>query len=358
MITTIIFFILLLAALILVHEWGHFFTARKFGVKVEEFAFGFPPRLASFVRNGTRYVFNLLPLGGYVKIYGESGEHVNSRESFSSRPIWQRLAIIVAGVVMNLVLAWVLFSLGHAVGLPTVVGEGEASASAKVTIVGVSPDSPAEKAGLRFGDAIQEIKARDTKFKVASPDEVYRIVSDHRGEEIILIVARGREITDISVMPRGNPPAGEGPLGIAMAKVGVVRSPWYRAPWDGLKTTASATVAIVQALGHIVADFISKGEVSAEVSGPVGIFVFASQTQRLGLIYLVELAGILSVNLALLNILPFPALDGGRVLFLFIEKVRGAKLNPRLEQIAHTVGFVILSLLIIYITQRDIVRFF
>ncbi len=358
MILTIIFFVLLLGVLVLAHEWGHFFVARRFGVRVEEFAFGFPPRVASFVKKGTRYAFNLLPLGGYVKIFGEGGEETHNPESFSSRPLGQRFLIIVAGVVMNVILAWVLFSFGHGLGLPTVVGEDSSAENVRVTIVGIGIDSPAERAGLRFGDAITYLRAGSDVLEIGFVDDVQRFIERHRGEKIIIDVERGQEKSTIEAVPRISPPSGEGPLGIAMAKVGVVRSPWYRAPLDGLKTTASAVVAIVRALGGVVRDFAARGEVSAEVSGPIGIFVLANQTRRLGMAYLLELAGVLSVNLALLNILPFPALDGGRAVFLLIEKIRGARVSPRLEQMIHIAGFAVLTLLILYITHRDIVRFF
>ena len=357
MFLTIIIFILLLGLLVLVHEWGHFFAARMFGVRVEEFAFGFPPRLASYVRGGTRFALNLFPLGGYVKIFGESGGGEDDPESFSSRSPVERTLIIAAGVVMNLVLAWALFSLGHGLGLPTVLDEEQGAQSARVTIIAVAPQSPAEEVGLRFGDAIREFKIQDAKFEIRSVDEVQKFIDQHRGEKISVVVLRGTQTAEIEVIPRREPPSGQGPLGIALARVGVVRSPWWRAPWDGLKTTASVVVAIVRALGDTVAGFV-RGEISADVSGPVGIFVFANETRRLGLAYLIELAGILSVNLALLNILPIPALDGGRILFIFIEKIRGIRVNQRLEQAVHTIGFFILLALMALITYRDVVRFF
>lgn len=357
MILTIIFFIILLGALVLVHEWGHFIVARRLGVRVEEFAFGFPPRLASVTRRGTRYALNLFPLGGYVKIFGEGGEGESDPESFSSRPVGERLSIIAAGVIMNAIFAWLLFSLGHGLGLPTVVSDGEATG--KVTIVGVATGSPADKAGLRFGDAIEEVKSKNEKVKIQTIDEVQKLIGGHRGDEILMTIRRGNISSEVMVVPRSAPPSGEGPLGIAMARVGIVRSPWWRAPWDGLKTTASSAVAIIESIGRAAGDFFSRGAVSADVSGPVGIFVFADESRRLGFTYLLELAGILSVNLALLNILPVPALDGGRILFLFIEKLRGgAKMSQRLEQAVHTVGFVILLALMAAVTYRDIVKFF
>ena len=356
MLLTVILFILLLGLLVLVHEWGHFFVARRFGVRVEEFAFGFPPRLASFVRNGTRYALNLIPIGGYVKIHGEGGEDERDPSSFSSRPIWQRLAIIAAGVVMNVALAWLLFSLGHGLGLPTVLNEGEGAKDARVAIIGVAPGSPAEVAGLRFGDTIQEFKIQDSKFKIESIETVQTLVAEHLGEEIAITIARGKETLEIITTPRREPPPGEGALGIAMARVGIVRAPWWRAPWDGAKTTVSASVAIVSALGNTLRELATEGQVNADVAGPVGIFAFANETRRLGFVYLLELAGVLSVNLALLNILPVPALDGGRILFLFIEGVRGARVKVRLEQAIHTAGFVLLLILMAAITYRDIVR--
>lgn len=356
MIFTVIFFIILLGALVLVHEWGHFIVARRLGVRVEEFAFGFPPRLASITRRGTRYALNLFPLGGYVKIFGEGGEGERDPESFSSRPVGERLAIIAAGVAMNAVLAWLLFSVGHGLGLPTVVGDGETAG--RVTIVGVAAGSPAEQAGLRFGDAIEEIKSEDEGVKIQTIDEVQKFISERRGNEMFITIRRGDALRAVAVVPRSTPPSGEGPLGIAMARVGIVRSPWWRAPWDGIKTTASSAIAIIESIGRATGDFVSRGAVSADVSGPVGIFVFADESRRLGFTYLLELAGILSVNLALLNILPVPALDGGRILFLFIEKLRGVKVSQQLEQAVHTVGFAILLVLMAAVTYRDIVRFF
>ncbi|MDP3727406.1 MAG: M50 family metallopeptidase [bacterium] len=358
MLLTILVFIVLLGALVLVHEWGHFFVARRFGVRVEEFAFGFPPRLASFMRKGTRYALNLIPIGGYVKIYGEGGEDERDPESFSSRPIWQRLAIIAAGVGMNVVLAWALFSIGHGIGLPTVVGEGDAASEAAVTVISIAPGSPADDAGIRFGDVIREVAAGGVSVAVRRLEDVQKFIDAHRGEEIGFELQRGGDVIEKSALARAEPPAGEGSVGIAMANVGFVRSPWWRAPWDGAKTTLSATVAITRALGGTVRDLFVEGRLSADVSGPVGIFVFANESRRLGITYLLELAGILSVNLALLNILPIPALDGGRILFLFLEGVRGVKINQKIEQAVHTVGFALLLLLMAAITYRDVVRIF
>ncbi|OHA08336.1 MAG: hypothetical protein A3B37_03705 [Candidatus Sungbacteria bacterium RIFCSPLOWO2_01_FULL_59_16] len=361
MFIAIFLFILLIGVLVLVHEWGHFFVARKFGVRVEEFAFGFPPRIASVTKNGVRYALNLFPIGGYVKIYGEGGEGSGDPASFSARPVWQRIAIIAAGVVMNAVLAWALFSASHAIGLPTVIEDNDPAPDARVMVIAVDPDSPAGSAGIQFGDVIRAVR---TEEPIGSPrvvtrvEEVQEFVGAHRGRVVHLELLRGSEEMTIAVLPRENPPEGEGPLGIALVRAGVVRVPWWRAPLEGAKTTGDVLALTARALGDTASRFLSRGEVGTDVAGPIGIFVFANETRQLGVAYFLRLIGVLSVNLALLNILPIPALDGGRVLFLFIEKVRGVRVNERLEQAVHTVGFVLLLLLILSITYRDIVRFF
>lgn len=358
MFVAIILFIFLLGVLVLVHEWGHFFVARKFGVRVEEFAFGFPPRIASVTKNGVRYALNLFPIGGYVKIYGEGGEGSGDPASFSARPVWQRIAIIAAGVFMNAVLAWALFSASHAIGLPTILDDNDPAPDARVMVIAVDPGSPAGQSGIQFGDAITAVGVGGVEQPIAATREVQEFINAHRGAEVSIRIRRGSEDIAVRVTPRANPPEGEGPLGIAMVRAGIVRVSWWRAPLEGAKTTWDVLALTARALGDTAARFISRGEVGADVSGPVGIFFFANETRQLGIAYFLRLVGVLSVNLALLNILPIPALDGGRVLFLFIEKVRGVRVNERLEQAVHTVGFVLLVVLILAITYRDIVRFF
>ena len=228
MILGIVAFIALLGVLVLAHEWGHFFVARRLGVRVEEFAFGFPPRVASITKNGVRYAWNLIPIGGYVKIYGESGEGQGNRESFSSRPIWQRFIIIAAGVFMNVVLAWALFSAGHAIGFPTVLNEDD-TALAHVTVLDVVPNSPAAAGGIQFGDVIRRLEAPGEEVGVAAMRDVQDFVSRHRGQSITVMVVRGAEERTMAVVPRADPPPGEGALGISMARVGVVAAPWWRA---------------------------------------------------------------------------------------------------------------------------------
>lgn len=351
---TLILVIMVISILILVHEWGHFYSARKFGVKVEEFGFGFPPKIISRVKNGIRYSLNLFPFGGFVKIYGEHGEGENDPKSFISRPAWQRFIILAAGVFMNFVLAWVFFSVGSTLGVPQI--SDEKSSDVPVSIIGVSSNSPAEASGFRFGDQILEMRASDLSLRIESEKDVRDFVDAYKGEEVTITVRRGKEIKEMGAVPRVNFPEGEGPLGIALARLSVVKAPWFLAPIEGVKILFRVTYATAEGLFMIVKEIFTEGKPPVGVSGPVGIFFFADDTRVLGVAYFLQFMGILSVNLAILNFLPIPALDGGRILFLAIEKVRGRRINPNFENFVHTIGFALLIILMIFITYRDVMR--
>ena len=364
---TLIFIVIAISVLILVHEWGHFFVSRKLGVGVEEFGFGFPPRLISRMKNGVRYSINLLPFGGFVKIFGEHGEGVEDPRSFASRPAWHRIAILGAGVGMNLVLAWAMFSMGAAIGVPqaidpdTTVGAGAftneippTDVGVPVSIIAVMPNSPAEHAGLKIGDQIYEIRTPELSLRIESEDDVRNFVDAYRGEEITLVTKRGSNIQEVKTMPRKDTPDGEGPLGIAMARLKIVRSPWYLVPIEGLHTLARSIIAIFGGFAFIVKELVLGHTQSVPVSGPVGIYRYASETQQFGFAYFLQFVGILSVNLAILNALPIPALDGGRILFVVLEKIKRKKIDPNLENKVHTVGFVVLVLLMVIVTYRDV----
>ncbi len=351
---TLIFIIIAISVLILVHEWGHFFVSRKLGVGVEEFGFGFPPRLISRVKNGVRYSINLLPFGGFVKIFGEHGEGEQEHRSFASRPARQRIAILGAGVGMNLVLAWAMFSVGAAIGVPQ--ASDTAEEQIPVSIIAVMPNSPAQQAGLKIGDQIYEIRTPELSLRIEYEKDVRNFVDAYRGEEITLVTQRGNSVQEIKTMPRKDAPDGEGPLGIAMARLKIVRSPWYLAPIDGFVMLVRSTVAIVGGFVFIIKELVLGHAQSVPVSGPVGIYRYASETQQFGYAYFLQFVGILSVNLAILNALPIPALDGGRILFVVLEKIKRKKIDPKLENTFHTVGFVVLVLLMVIVTYRDVAQ--
>lgn len=363
---TIVVFVIILGLLILVHEIGHFVTAKRAGVKVEEFGLGYPPRIFGIKKGETIYSLNLFPIGGFVKIAGENGPESDDKKgedkrAFYKQPISKRAVILTAGVAMNFLLACLLLGIGHWIGLPSIVDD-EAGANlkdAKVQFVQVASDSPASQAGINIGDSIVKLKAQSSKFKdVKTVGEVQEFVSAHKGDEITLVIERGDEVLEKTLIPRVNPPVDEGPLGVALARTAIVSYPWYQALIKGIMSAVNLTWAITIAFGNLFWQLITTGQLAAEIAGPVGIFDFTAQAAQLGFIYLLQLTALLSINLAIINILPFPALDGGRLLFLAIEKVKGSPVSQKIEGFVHTAGFAFLILLMLAVTWRDIIRLF
>ena len=364
MFLTIVVFILILGLLIFVHELGHFILAKRAGIKVEEFGFGFPPRIFGIKKGETIYSLNLLPLGGFVKIYGEDGQTStpaknDKKRAFYNKPISTRAGILIAGVAMNLVLAAFLLSIGYWLGLPAMVDDQTTDLiGARVQITQVAFDSPANQAGIKMGDIIKELTFAGHLLEVSKIEQVQEFVDSHRGEEITVIIQRGDETLEKTLVPRISPPENEGPLGIALARTAIVSYPWYRALIMGVTSTVNLTWFIIVALGSILWQLLLTGRLAVDIAGPVGIFNLTGQAAQLGFIYILQFTALLSINLAIINALPFPALDGGRLLFLAVEKIKGSPVSQKIERIAHTAGFVILILLMIAVTWRDIIRIF
>ena len=380
MLITIIIFIIVLGVLVLVHEWGHFFAARRFGVHVEEFGFGFPPRLFSWrgrkKPDGTRFSLNLLPLGGFVKIKGETSDDAVAPDSFAHQKIWKRVLILSAGVIMNFVLAVLIFAIVYGVGVPRpldepgVIGAGARVRDQKLQVMEVLPKSPAAEAGFKAEDTVidvgvvvrfsvgQGVTAVGRKKIVENLDgeKFKQYIRDHASEELSVHVKRDEKDLLIKVTPRilegGTAPA----LGVALLPSGVVSYPWYLLPWAGVRETGYVTWQTLKAFGGIIQNVAQGRPIGAEISGPVGVAKITGVVARMGFIYLLQLIALLSVNLAIINILPFPALDGGRVLFAFIEKVRGRPVAAKVEKVVHMIGFILLLLLIALVTYRDIAR--
>ena len=355
---TLIIFILVLGILILTHEWGHFITARKSGLTVEEFGFGFPPRIFSIKRGETLYSINLLPLGGFVKILGEDGTELDNPKSFSSKSVGIRSLVTVSGVVMNFLLAVLLLIIGFYIGLPQIIDKNNEvlAKNIEIQIVALNNSSPAEKAGLKMGDIIKYVKSGNKNVAINEISTLQENINDSKGKEIIVAVERGKEIFEIKAVPRINPPEGEGALGIALAKIGIISYPWYKSFWLGLKSAFIISWEIIKGFGGLLKNLITSGKIPQDISGPVGIAILTNQAATLGFIYLLQLVAIISLNLAVLNLIPFPALDGGRLLFLGLEKIKGHKVNPKVENAIHSVGLVLLLALIMLITYRDILR--
>ena len=356
--TTLIIFILVLGVLILAHEWGHFIIAKRSGLTVEEFGFGFPPRIFSIKRGETLYSINLLPLGGFVKILGEDGTGLENPKSFSSKSVGIRSLITISGVFMNFLLAAFLLVIGFYIGLPQIIDKNnEALAkNVEIQIIAVSNDSPAEKSGIKMGDVIKYVKSENKNVTINEISILQENINDRKGKEITIAIQRGKEMLEINAVPRINPPEGEGALGIALAKTGIISYSWYKSFWLGIKSAFVISWEIIKGFGGLLKNLITSGKIPQDISGPVGIAVLTNQAATLGFIYLLQLVAIISLNLAVLNLIPFPALDGGRLLFLGIEKIKGSKVNPMIENAIHSIGLVLLLALIILITYKDILK--
>lgn len=353
MIWTILLFLLILSVLVLGHEWGHYFAAKRMGMKVDEFGLGFPPRLWAWKRkDGMEVSLNMIPLGGFVKIKGESGDdEVTAIDSFASKSILRRFTVLVAGVVMNLVMAWVIFTVGFWVGIPAVTDGGITGGTVTnegVTIFDVMKDSPGATAGMQVGDRVVSID------KVVYTDSEAARLALAPGETHHVVLARGGKEVDVEVTASLLESLGHEAIGIELLKTGTVHFPWYQAPWRGMKQTVESTVAIFAALGGLIAGIFSHNGVGAAVSGPVGIAVVTGQVAKMGFAHILQFAAMLSLNLAVLNVLPIPALDGGRVGFLFIEAIRRKKASVKFESTVHGIGFALLMLLVIFVTFKDI----
>jgi regulator of sigma E protease len=371
---TIITFVLVLSLLVFVHELGHFWVARRFGVKAEEFGFGFPPRIFGFYKSkegkwkkvsgskevvdaqDTIYSINWIPLGGFVKIKGEDGESTKDPDSFASKKIWQRAAILLAGVTMNIVLAGVLIIFGFMLGLPQTldgVGKNAIVSDQQIQIVNINKDSPAEKAGLEIGDVIVSID--DKGFN--DGEGLQKYVSEHSNETLAYAIKRGDEELKLDIETNYAHNDSIKGIGISITDTGIVRYPFFTAIWEGIKATAYLFWAIVSAFYFLLKGLVMGQGMSAEVAGPVGIATLTGQVARLGFVYLLQFTAMLSINLAIINAFPFPALDGGRLLFLLIEKIKGSPVKQEFEAIVHNVGFIILMLFVLVVTYKDIAKY-
>jgi len=354
---TVIVFIIMLLALVLVHEFGHFIVAKWAGCGVKEFAFGFPPRLFSFVHGGTRYAFNLLPLGGYVKIEGEDMNEANpSPTSFAGKSAPWRIFILSAGVMMNVVLAVVLLGVQAGIGVPTLATDETIGQlhDVRTYIIEVLPGSPAEQAGIQPLDRVVSVGS----VSQPSIEQLQAIVAEQAGQELVMEIESRGIHEMITLMPRVNPPVDEGAMGVVLQAAGLKKVVWWQAPWTGIKRTGQMLSAIAVQFWLLLQRLVSEGTVGDVLSGPVAIAIYTNEVTTMGASYVLEFAALISLNLAIINILPFPALDGGRILFIGIEIITRRRLPARIEHLAHLTGFALLIALMLFVTFKDIERFF
>ncbi len=352
---TIILFLAILSFLVFVHEAGHFFVAKKMGMAVEEFGFGFPPRAWSVKRGGTTYSVNWIPLGGFVRLKGENGEERRAPDSFASKPVWRRFLVLVAGVAMNFLAAAVVLSASLMIGAPSALSGGALPAGASVRdaqlqIETVVAGSPADKAGIRPGDALVSLGGQ----AIAGEEAARAYIQAHPDGVTAVVRAASGSVRTLTLVPAPLPAAGRArAVGVGLLATGIVSLPFGPAVAQGFAGAAGMVRDVVLGLIGLIRQLIVQHQVSAELSGPVGIAVMTGDVAKLGVLYVLPFVAVLSANLAVINALPFPALDGGRILFLAMEKLRGKPADERVEALVHNIGFLVLLALILLVTVHD-----
>lgn len=363
---SIIVFILILAVLVLVHEFGHFIVAKKSGIRVDEFGFGFPPRAKKlFEKNGTVFTLNWIPFGGFVKIFGENGEEgQNQKNSFASKPKLIQAAVLFAGPLFNFLFAWLIVALMLMIGSPTLYDENYADhmKDVSVAVVEVMENSPADQSEIFVGDKIVSVTYKNgSKIAITHPEDLMSAFNGKGVQEIILEVERKKDVLSIPITPSyGLYEGQENPaLGIALDEVGTLRLPPHKAIWKGLERTWNLTVSTGDFLINLIKGLFA-GDLSqaGSVTGPVGIIPVVGNAIEIGLSFVVIITALISINLAIINLLPFPALDGGRLLFILIETIKGSPINQKASSWINGAGFLILIGLMILVTIRDIIKLF
>lgn len=342
----IIIVIVGLSLLILGHEAGHFFAAKAFGLKVDEFGFGFPPRIGARKIGDTEYSVNWLPFGGFVKIAGERGEFEmlnpdgaqgngsDDPRLLYAQPAWKKGVVMIAGVAVNFLLGWLFLSLTLMIGAPQAL-----------VISGVQAGSPAAAAGIISGDIVKG-------FTAAQP--FIDFVNSHRGEETAITVIRNDKEISFNVIPRVKTAPGEGAVGVELTAAGQAREGFFAAVRDGFLNAWIIAWLVLQTFYQLAAQLFAHATLLPGVVGPVGIFGVAEETGKIGFVYLLQLLGIISVNLMVVNLIPFPALDGGRFLMAIIEKIKGSAIPYKVEAWVNGLGFIFLIALMVLLTIRDV----
>ncbi len=332
---SIILALLVFSVLIVVHEGGHFLAAKRAGIRVDEFAVGMGPALWQFKKGETVYSLRAFPLGGYNRIAGMEGPETSDPRGFNRQPLFKRMGVIAAGSGMNFLLAVVLFILTYMVlGVP-----------ADYNIIGrVEPGKPAAAAGLQPGDRVLAIN----NISVDSWTQMVELINSHPETEISLLIERQGQREEVTVTTIKDPQSGVGLIGIGPSWE---RQGFWRSIIMGFRQSIAITVLIIVSLVQMV-----TGQVPADVVGPVGIVQLVGEAATFGLANLLIFTAVLSVNLGLINLLPIPALDGSRLVFLSIEGIRGRPIEPEKENFIHLIGFALLFGLLIIITYQDIMR--
>lgn len=379
-----------LSVLVFFHEFGHFLFAKIFKIRVEEFGLGYPPRLGGIVfyesgflgfwkkrkvkfflgknmpsqaKKNTVYSVNLIPFGGFNKIKGELGDEDKDSDSFFSQPWWKKALVALGGVLMNFLLAFLIYSFCYLVGLPQDVEDingGKVLRPVGVQISMVMPDSPAGAAGLEIGDVIVSLDGE----KFQRLDEVQDYVKTKINGSLKIEIERNREIMEkeVEVLPAEDVfkdvKENYGVIGVGLSETAIVSYPFFQAVSLGFQTTVSLIAQIFSGLWMILKNLIVYQKVVGKMMGPVGIATMTSQIARIGIIYFLQFLALISIAIGSFQVVPFPGLDGSRILFSFIEGIKGSPINRRAEMLVVNAGFYILLLVLIVITYKEIVQLF
>lgn len=354
---TLIIFLIVLALLIFVHELGHFLVARWCGIRVDEFALGFGPKIFSKTVGETKYSLNLIPFGGYVKIFGENpdDESINgpdNERSFVHKPKWQQIAVLFAGVFFNFVFAAILIAVSFSSGVLASVESypqyADRMTDPNIVISYVNPGSPAEEAGLKAGDMIV----------AGSLEEIQNSINESQSNGVDITYIRNEEQMTTQVVAEEGIVEGKYAIGISMDNVATLQLPLHLAAVESVRYTFHVISATFVGLYDLIAGMFNGESKLSSVTGPVGIAGLIGDAAKLGFTYLLMFTAIISINLGVLNLVPFPALDGGRILFVLIEAVIRKPIKPVVANTFNAVGFCLLILLMIVVTFRDVARLF
>ena len=346
---SLVYFLIVLGALVLVHEFGHFITAKRCGVRVERFSIGFGPKLFSVKKGETEYLVSAIPLGGYVKMAGDEPSEIKGKDwEFLSKSVGDRFKIIVAGPLLNYVMAFLIFSVVFMFGSPTLTTE----------VGSLLKDYPAEKAGLLAGDKVTAIDGKN----IGDWEEMTEIIHKHIEGSIKLTVNRGGKIFDIDIKPNVRETKDIFGKDVRIALIGIapsqsikkVKYGFLESFGMGAKKLLQLTAITYKAIWSML---IGRLSVKESMTGPIGIFIITGKMAQMGFIYIFHLMGILSASLAIFNLLPFPVLDGGHIIFLALEKLRGKPLSAKAQEAIMNVGISLLILLTIFIFYNDMIKF-
>ncbi|MGH7141460.1 MAG: M50 family metallopeptidase [Minisyncoccia bacterium] len=371
---TYVLFILMLVALILVHEFGHLVMAKLFGVKVEEFSIGFPPRIGTIKIGETDYSFGWLLFGGYVRMLGENEEPnaegrsavAQDERSFAFKSGWSQAAITVAGVLMNIIFAWAVFVAVFAIGIsvdpsvpdPVLIPDTRYLSQTQVTILDTMPGSPAAAAGFHANDTV--IKATSGQYSLSAPmstKELQSFIASQGTKTLTLTVERGAKEQTITVKPSDSVIAGKAAIGVELGDMATERLPLGVALVDGAKSTWEAGVLTIEGFGQFFGTLFAGHANLNDVSGPIGIVVIGGQTLAAGLSTAMIFLAAISIGLAVINFIPIPGLDGGRLLIILIERIKGSPISPHLLERMTLAGFALIIVFAVFVSYHDVMYY-